>query len=72
MAGNPCQYYPYYPTIEVTETKQTTEETMSRDNTTTITSVAQQVIAYLSAKVVDAALTLLRWLCTPEDLPGQP
>ncbi len=45
---------------------------MSRDNTTTITSVAQQVIAYLSEKVVDAALTLLRWLYTPEDLLGQP
>jgi len=49
---------------------QTTEEIMSRDNTTTITSVPQQVIDYLCAKVVDAALTLLRWLYTPEDPLG--
>jgi len=51
---------------------QTTEDTMSRDNTTTITSVPQQVIDYLCAKVVDAALTLLRWLYTPEDPLGSP
>ncbi len=51
---------------------QATEEIMRRDNTTTSTSVPQQVIDYLCAKVVDAALTLLRWLCTPEDPLGQP
>ncbi len=51
---------------------QTTEEIMSRDNTTTITSVPQQVIDYLSEKVVDAALALLRWLYTSEDPLGQP
>jgi hypothetical protein len=47
---------------------QTTEETMSHDNT--ITSIPQQVIDYLCTKVVDAALTLLRWLYTPEGMPG--
>jgi len=51
---------------------QTTEEIMSRNNTTTITSVPQQFIDYLCAKVVDAAPTLLRWLYTSEDPLGQP